>query len=245
MQLTRSTSGIPTGREEGVRQVEGAQVAVVANAHGPQCGVMGTGQFLISRVVSPPSLALEHLRSFDDEHCEPPTRLPKGPLPPPSGPPDEMGLSPQLPGLRGWGGTWSSIFATALGTKEAWLRRSPRHWRTQQTLRRPDVALEQEQQARWRDTLVRQAVALREVRQPCGISVYGLQAALIGTQVSVQSDQYLGTGSGRVRGRCLPSGGLDSRVPPATAGDHWETARGHPGRDFRSVETLDGGSRSA
>jgi DNA-binding MarR family transcriptional regulator len=31
--------------------------------------------------------ALEHLRSFDDEHREPPARPPNGPLPPPSGSP--------------------------------------------------------------------------------------------------------------------------------------------------------------
>ncbi|MGH9293205.1 MAG: AAA domain-containing protein, partial [Acidimicrobiales bacterium] len=55
----------------------------------------------------------------------------------------------------------------------------------------PDMAVEQEQLARRRDTLVRRTAALHEVRQPWGISVYGLQAALIGVPVSVQSEQRL------------------------------------------------------
>ena len=59
--------------------------------------------------------------------------------------------------------------------------------------RRPDMAVEQEQLARRREMLVRRTAALHEVRQPWGISVYGLQAALIGVPVSVQSEQRLGT----------------------------------------------------
>ncbi|MHB1486650.1 MAG: AAA domain-containing protein [Acidimicrobiales bacterium] len=59
--------------------------------------------------------------------------------------------------------------------------------------RRPDVAVAQEQLARRRDTLVRRTAALHEVRQPWGISVYGLQAELIGVPASVQSEQRLGT----------------------------------------------------
>jgi very-short-patch-repair endonuclease len=57
--------------------------------------------------------------------------------------------------------------------------------------RRPDTAVEQEQLVRRRNTLVRRTAALHEVRQPWGISVYGLQAALIGVPVSVQSEQRL------------------------------------------------------
>jgi very-short-patch-repair endonuclease len=58
--------------------------------------------------------------------------------------------------------------------------------------RRPEMAVEQERLARRRDALVRRTAALHEVRQPWGISVYGLQAALIGVPVSVQSEQRLG-----------------------------------------------------
>jgi len=57
--------------------------------------------------------------------------------------------------------------------------------------RRPDLAVEQEQLARRRDALVRRTAALHEVRQPWGMSVYDLQAALIGVPVSVQSEQRL------------------------------------------------------
>ena len=55
--------------------------------------------------------------------------------------------------------------------------------------RQPNVAVEQEQLARRRDTLVRRTAALHEVRQPWGISVYDLQAALIGVPAPVQSEQ--------------------------------------------------------
>jgi hypothetical protein len=98
--------------------------------------------------------------------------------------------------------------------------------------RRPDVALEQEQLARRRDTLVRRAAALHEVRQPCDISVYGLQAVLIGTPVSVQSEQHLGTGSGRARGRCLPSGGWTVGMRQRQRAITGRGRRGHPGRAF-------------
>ncbi len=56
-----------------------------------------------------------------------------------------------------------------------------------------DMAIEQEQLAHRREMLVRRTAALHEVRQPWGISVYGLQAALIGVPVSVQSEQRLGS----------------------------------------------------
>jgi len=59
--------------------------------------------------------------------------------------------------------------------------------------RRPDMAVEQEQLERRRGTLVRRTKALHEERQPWGISVYGLQAAVIGVPLSAQSEQRLGS----------------------------------------------------
>jgi hypothetical protein len=61
--------------------------------------------------------------------------------------------------------------------------------------RRPDIAFEQEQLVRRRDMLVRRTAALHEVRQPWGISVYDLQAALIGAPASVRSERRLSTGA--------------------------------------------------
>ncbi|HVD03621.1 MAG TPA: AAA domain-containing protein [Candidatus Dormibacteraeota bacterium] len=58
--------------------------------------------------------------------------------------------------------------------------------------RRPDMTVAQERLARRREILVRRTAALHEVRQPWGISVYGLQAALT-VVPSVQSEQRLGT----------------------------------------------------
>jgi hypothetical protein len=58
--------------------------------------------------------------------------------------------------------------------------------------RRPDMEVEQEQLVRRRWKLVSRNAALHEVRDPWGISVYGLQAALIGMPASMQSEQRLG-----------------------------------------------------
>jgi hypothetical protein len=57
--------------------------------------------------------------------------------------------------------------------------------------RRPALAVEQEQLTRRRAALVRRTKALHEVRQPWGVSVYTLQAALIDVPESMQSEQRL------------------------------------------------------
>ena len=58
--------------------------------------------------------------------------------------------------------------------------------------RRPDMEVEQDQLVRRRWKLVSRDKALHEVRKPWGISVYDLQAALIGIPASMKSEQRIG-----------------------------------------------------
>jgi very-short-patch-repair endonuclease len=60
------------------------------------------------------------------------------------------------------------------------------------TAPRTDMVIAQEQLVRRRDALVRRTAALHQTRAPWGISVYGLQAALIGVVDSVKSEERLG-----------------------------------------------------